>query len=40
MKKRRILQPPHNLVIRLHADAVVNFKLGKEEVEVKNRESK
>ena len=26
-----------NMVTRLHADAVVNFKLGNEEVEVKNR---
>ena len=36
---RRYGLPDHfiNLVIRLHADAVVNFKLGKEEVEVKNR---
>ena len=31
--------PDHfiNMVTRLHADAVVNFKLGNEEVEVKNR---
>ena len=36
---RRYGLPDHfiNLVIRLYADAVVNFKLGKEEVEVKNR---
>ena len=36
---RRYGLPDHfiNLVIRLHADAVVNFKLGNEEVEVKNR---
>ena len=39
---RRYGLPDHfiNLVIRLHADAVVNFKLGKEEVEVKNRRNR
>ena len=38
---RRYGLPDHfiNLVIRLHADAVVNFKLGNEEVEVKNRKT-
>ena len=36
---RRYGMPDHfiNIVIRLHADAVVSYKLGKEEVEVKNK---
>ena len=31
--------PDHfiNIVIRLHADAVVSYKMGKEEIEVKNK---
>lgn len=36
---RRYGLPDHfiNIVIRLHADAVVSYKMGNEEVEVKNR---
>ena len=36
---RRYGLPDHfiNVVIRLHADAAINFKLGDEEMEVKNR---